>query len=137
MRTASQIQDEASQQDLVVVTKQAWDDMRARARITPAEFRAGRKRTTNNDLTLEEAKLNAALGLGEAGEVQNIIKKELFHGHAVDGPSVLDEIGDILFYIDWELELYGYTMEDAMEFNRTKLENRYPDKFSSERSINR
>lgn len=122
---------------MVLVTQQAYDDMRALTAITPREFRAGRKRTTNNDLTLEEAKLNAALGLGEAGEVQNIVKKEIFHGHAEDGPAILDELGDIMFYVDWEAELYGYTLEDVMLFNRTKLENRYPDKFSSERSINR
>lgn len=105
--------------------------------MTPAEYRESRKRTMNHDLSPEHQKLNAALGLGEAGEVQNIVKKEVFHGHAPDPTKILDESGDILFYLDWLLESYNWTLEDAFSFNRKKLTQRYPEGFSATRSIHR
>lgn len=101
------------------------------------EFRTSRRRTMNHDLSLPAAKSNAALGLGEAGELQNIVKKEVFHGHPLNANAVMDETGDILFYLDWLADLYGFTLLDAMNYNAEKLAKRYPEGFSSERSINR
>lgn len=98
--------------------------------MTPKEYRTARQRTTNPNLTPFESISNAALGLGEVGELQNIIKKEYFHLHERDSEKVLDEAGDILYYLDWILEEYGWTLEDAMNFNKLKLEHRYPNGFS-------
>lgn len=97
---------------------------------TPQEFRVSRQRTTNPNLNRFEAIVNASLGLGEIGELQNIIKKEWFHGHDPQPTEVLDEAGDVLFYLDWLLEEYGFTLEDAMQYNKNKLERRYPDGFT-------
>jgi hypothetical protein len=105
--------------------------------MTPAEYRAACQRTRNGDLSLRDQRLNAALGLGESGELQNIIKKEVFHGHQTVGGDVLHEAGDILYYLDWLLDAYGWTIENAMKANVVKLAKRYPDGFSTERSINR
>lgn len=101
------------------------------------EYRINRRRTMNFDLNIEEQRLNAALGLGESGELQNIVKKEVYHGHPVDVLAILDEAGDILFYLDWILETYGWTLENAMIGNVNKLRKRYPQGFDPERSINR
>lgn len=101
------------------------------------QYRTGRRRTMNHDLDLRDQRLNAALGLGEAGEVQNIVKKEVYHGHEPDADKIMDEIGDMLFYADWLLETYGWTLEQAMIYNISKLNNRYPNGFDPQRSRNR
>ena len=106
--------------------------------MTPTEYRTNRRRTANTkDETWSDQALNAALGLGEVGELQNLIKKEIFHGHDWNNVAMIDEAGDILYYLDWLLELIGSSIPEAMEYNVEKLRKRYPDGFSAERSINR
>lgn len=63
-------------------------------------------------LSLRDQKLNAGLGMGESGEVQNLIKKEVFHEHPTETikEKILDECGDELFYIVWLLYCYDYTL---------------------------
>lgn len=101
------------------------------------EYQVATRRTSNNNLSYQDALANAALGLGEAGEIQNLIKKHIYHGHDLDVDKIVDECGDQLFYIAWMLDLVGTTMSWAMQQNIEKLKRRYPDGFSSERSINR
>lgn len=85
-----------------------------------------------------DSKANYALGLVcEAGEVGDMIKKELFHGHLVDKEKKIDELGDVLHYYQGVLQMYGITLEEVMEYNIRKLSKRYPGGFSSEASINR
>lgn len=95
--------------------------------------------TRNKKLELRDERLNYALGLGESGELQNVVKKHLFHGHSEEEAKakVLDESGDTLWYIATLLEVYGLTLEDAAQHNVAKLRERYPEGFSEERSINR
>ena len=41
-----------------------------------------------------------ALGIaGEAGEVVDIIKKVLYHGHELDTSALCTEVGDLLWYM--------------------------------------
>lgn len=80
------------------------------------------------------------LGLGvagEAGEVADIIKKELGHGHVRDAEKMAKEIGDVLWYLAVLADEYGYNLSDIATMNIEKLKARYPDGFSSERSVNR
>ena len=82
----------------------------------------------------------AALGLGEAGEFQNIIKKVLAHGHPLDEATtnkLIDEAGDILWYLQEVADALGISLRTIADRNITKLKARYPDGFSSEASINR
>ncbi|KOP81992.1 nucleotide pyrophosphohydrolase [Bacillus sp. FJAT-21945] len=81
---------------------------------------------------------NYALGLVcEAGEVGDIIKKEVFHGHEVDRKKIKDELGDVLHYLAGLATMYGFTLEQIAMTNIEKLMKRYPDGFSTERSVNR
>lgn len=101
-------------------------------------YREHSNNTRNGDLTQQDERLNAALGIaGEAGELVDIVKKEIYHGHPQDPAKVLDEAGDELYYLDWLLETYGFTLEDAMRHNVEKLRARYPNGFSADASINR
>jgi NTP pyrophosphatase (non-canonical NTP hydrolase) len=79
-----------------------------------------------------------ALGVaGEAGEVADLVKKFVGHGHAIDGAKVQKELGDVLWYVAVLAERFGYTLEDVAKANVEKLRKRYPAGFDPERSKNR
>lgn len=81
---------------------------------------------------------NFGLGIsGEAGEVTDIIKKHLFHGHELDKDKLCKELGDTLWYIATIATTAGITLEEVARGNIEKLMNRYPEGFDKERSINR
>lgn len=80
----------------------------------------------------------AILGIaGESGELADYFKKVLFQGHDTEENKVLEEIGDLLFYIVLLLHSENKTLVDAIIYNVNKLLKRYPTGFSSERSKNR
>jgi NTP pyrophosphatase (non-canonical NTP hydrolase) len=79
-----------------------------------------------------------ALGLaGESGEVIDAIKKWLFAGHDLDALHLLEEVGDVLWYMALICSVFGWTFDDAIKMNIEKLRKRYPNGFESERSVNR
>lgn len=83
--------------------------------------------------------LYAAIGMcGEAGEVSELVKKYEYHGHAVDTEHLARELGDVLWYVAYMADLFGYSLGKIMVMNQEKLAKRYPDgKFDAERSRNR
>jgi NTP pyrophosphatase (non-canonical NTP hydrolase) len=86
----------------------------------------------------DERLLNAALGLcGESGEWADTLKKHAFHAHPLDEASLRAELGDILWYVALACDALDLQMGDVMAENIAKLRRRYPDGFSSERSLNR
>ena len=95
--------------------------------------------TGNNDTTKVARRLNYSLGLGEAGELQNVVKKHIFHGHSDEEAkaNVLDESGDVLWYLAMLADSYGLTLEDIARHNVEKLRKRYPEGFSEYASQNR
>jgi NTP pyrophosphatase (non-canonical NTP hydrolase) len=86
----------------------------------------------------ENALVVAGLGLcGEAGEFAEIVKKNVFHGHTLDTEKALKELGDVAWYLALAADSIGYSLNAVFERNITKLKERYPDGFTTERSINR
>lgn len=82
--------------------------------------------------------VNASFGLsGETGELNDMIKKTIFHGHELNLDSVKKEIGDICWYIAMMCESFGFDMEEIMQMNIDKLKARYPEGFSEEKSQHR
>lgn len=80
----------------------------------------------------------AGLGLtGEAGEVADILKKHLFHGHPLDREAFIKELGDVAWYIALCCTLIGEPMEKVLQANIDKLQKRYPNGFDPERSMHR
>lgn len=102
-------------------------------------YQTAAQNTRNKELSEREEILNYALGLGECGEAQNKIKKLMFHGHDESEivPEIIDELGDILWYIATLSKLFGYTLENVASINLEKLRNRYPEGFNPDGSINR
>lgn len=94
-------------------------------------------KTTANVSHSELNLLNWALGLGEAGEFQNLVKKKYFHGHDVSGEELANELGDILWYLAMAADEIGYTLDDIAQMSIRKVAQRYPDGFSEEGSKNR
>ena len=96
------------------------------------------KRTVNNDLKFNEQVTNLCMGLaGETGEVVDYIKKSIYHGHSLEIKKLAEEIGDVLWYLTNIATLYGIPMTYILDENIKKLEERYPEGFSEEKSINR
>lgn len=86
----------------------------------------------------ENELLNYGLGIaGEAGEVADLIKKGLFHGHGISKDEIAKELGDTLWYISQIARLFDLSLEDVAQLNIKKLQKRYPEGFSEEASINR
>lgn len=80
----------------------------------------------------------AALGLtGEAGEVAELVKKHLGHGHELEQWKVVNELGDVLWYVAEVCNALGISLDDVADINVRKLQNRYPAGFDPERSRNR
>ena len=80
----------------------------------------------------------SALGIaGEAGEVVDIIKKVLYHAHALDTSALCTEMGDLLWYMTLLCETVGLTLDDVMQANVEKLRQRYPAGFDAQRSQQR
>ena len=82
--------------------------------------------------------LVAALGLvGEAGEVADQIKKIVGHGHPMNPDHLMEELGDVLWYLSEIAGLFGGSLGAAGVRNIRKLEARYPEGFSEEASRDR
>lgn len=82
--------------------------------------------------------LNGVMGLnGEAGEVIDCVKKACFQGHELDREHLIEELGDVAWYLAVCAEALGVTLEEVLKRNIDKLKTRYPDGFDKARSINR
>lgn len=92
---------------------------------------------TAND-TDERRLVNAALGLaGEAGEIADSLKKWHFQSHDLDRTKLIEEAGDLLWYVALLCEALHVDMGTVMGANLAKLRRRFPEGFSAERSRNR
>lgn len=82
--------------------------------------------------------INACMGLaGEVGELNDILKKHIFHEKPLDLIHVKKELGDICWYIAEMCDAYGWELEEVMRLNVEKLQKRFPDGFDVERANNR
>ena len=82
--------------------------------------------------------VHAAMGVsGEGGELIDAIKKTWIYGKELDRENVLEESGDLLFYLQALLTEIGCTLDDAMLHNFAKLMRRYPDGYTDAAAIAR
>lgn len=74
---------------------------------------------------------------GEVGEFCNWVKKVVWHGHKLEREKIVDELGDILWYVARTARDQGIGLEEVARYNLEKLEKRYPDGFSHQASRER
>jgi NTP pyrophosphatase (non-canonical NTP hydrolase) len=79
--------------------------------------------------------LHAAMGVStEAGELLDAMKKYVFYGKKLDETNLLEEVGDVFWYLAILADELGFDFETAMQKNIAKLQARYGEAFSSERA---
>lgn len=107
--------------------------------MTINEYQTAALRTAQTDkLLASDLLLNSALGLcGESGEVADLVKKHLFQGHDLDFEHIAKELGDIAWYLAVGSYAIGYDLETILQMNVDKLKARYPNGFSTDRSLHR
>lgn len=94
--------------------------------------------TRNKGVGLEEELKDYCLGLsGEVGELNDIIKKMLYHGKEINPTDLMYELDDILYYLVAIGQLFGFDFDLISLNNNAKLMARYPDGFSTIASENR
>ena len=95
-------------------------------------------RCMRSDLPYEAICSNMCMGLaGETGETIDIFKKHIYQGKDLDINDVIEEIGDILWYIANLCNVNKITMKECMESNVEKLRKRYPNGFSIKDALER
>lgn len=92
----------------------------------------------NNKLSKKDILINGVMGLcGESGEVIDIVKKYHAQGHELDKDKIIEELGDVCWYIAEIAYVLDVKLEDVLEGNISKLSKRYKNGFTKEESINR
>lgn len=96
------------------------------------------KRTWKTDGTINEQLMNAGISLcEEAGEVAGVLKKHIFHGHELDEDKLINELGDVFYYLCTIARLIDLNVENIASYNELKLFKRYPEGYSDKASIER
>ncbi len=92
------------------------------------------KRTSSAEGSLVMGALGRA---GESGEFVDLVKKQEFHGHEITVGKYVDELGDVLWYVQYLCNRLGISLAVLAANNTSKLRQRYPEGFDTERSKNR
>ncbi len=72
--------------------------------------------------------LHAALGCaGEAGELADAIKREYVYNKPRNRANVVEELGDLRFYMQAVMNLYGINESEVLQANADKLAVRYKE----------
>ena len=106
--------------------------------MTVNEYQKLAMTTLNPALDKKDVLINGVMGLcGESGEAIDIVKKHLAHGHKLDRESLINELGDVAWYLAETATALDISLEEVLEGNIEKLRRRYPEGFSTEQSIHR
>lgn len=89
--------------------------------------------------TEEQMALHMALGVcGEAGELADAIKKEYIYGKPRNISHIVEELGDLEFYLQKVREHYGLDRQTILQANANKLSKRYTSlRYSDKAAIER
>lgn len=83
--------------------------------------------------TETEDMVHAVLGIaGEAGELVDAIKKTWIYNKPLDRENVVEELGDLNFYIMHLQNILNITDEEILSHNVNKLNERYANGYSDQ-----
>lgn len=75
--------------------------------------------------------LHMAVGVcGEAGELLDAVKKSVIYRKPLDVENVIEELGDLEFYMEGLRQSLNLTREQTINANIKKLAKRYGEKYS-------
>ncbi|HEO0816986.1 TPA: nucleoside triphosphate pyrophosphohydrolase family protein [Acinetobacter baumannii] len=75
---------------------------------------------------------------GEAGELLDAIKKATIYRKSLDVDNVIEELGDLEFYMERIRQIIGVSREETLKRNVAKLSKRYSSgKYSNEQAKER
>lgn len=80
-----------------------------------------------SEMTPDQAhQLHMAVGVsGEAGELLDAVKKSTIYQKPLDRANVIEELGDLEFYMEGLRASLGITREETLRHNMQKLDKRY------------
>lgn len=88
-----------------------------------------------SELTAQDAhNLHMIIGIsGEAGEIGDCVKKAVIYRKPIDMDNLIEELGDLEFYMEGLRQSFGITRSQTLSHNITKLSKRYQGlKFTNE-----
>ena len=75
--------------------------------------------------------IHMAIGIsGESGELLDAIKKHVIYNKPLDRDNVVEELGDLEFYMEGLRQGLGITREETIQANIAKLGVRYANGYS-------
>lgn len=91
------------------------------------------------ELTPEQCDMwHMATGIsGESGELLDAIKKHVIYGKPLDMVNVIEELGDLEFYMEGLRQRLGIDRDEVMQINHDKLTKRYGEVYSDTAAIER
>lgn len=70
----------------------------------------------------EQDGLHGFIGLtSEVGELADLYKKSMWRGRGISRDEIIDEVGDVIYYVELLLSSVGSSLPEAMEKNFLKL----------------
>lgn len=82
--------------------------------------------------------LHAAIGIaGEAGELLDAVRKHVFNGQPLDRENVIEELGDLEFYMMAAMMNVGVLRPHLQELNMAKLSKRYESGYTDQQAQER
>lgn len=85
------------------------------------------------DISFRENLTNACLGVaGEAGEVVDLVKKVFFHDRPFNRAELINEMGDVYWYLEYLCAVLEVDREEVMRKNIEKLNRRHPNGWSAQ-----
>lgn len=106
--------------------------------MTLNEYQRLAQRTARKDISPDDHLMNGILGLsGETGECADLVKKCFYQDGRDIREKLLDECGDVMWYLAEIASAMGWDLDDVAEHNIAKLRYRYPTGFSADRSLHR
>ena len=112
--------------------------MKEGSKMDVNEYQKLALKTLNPSLSKKDILINGVMGLcGESGEAIDIVKKHLAQGHDLNKKHLIEELGDIAWYLAETAYALDISLEEVLKINIEKLKNRYPNGFDTQKSIDR
>jgi NTP pyrophosphatase (non-canonical NTP hydrolase) len=104
--------------------------------LTLDQYQALAMRTAKVDLDEKGHLIHGALGISnDAGEYAGAIRDHVIYGKTLDTINCAEELGDLLWFVQYSAKKLGFTLSGIAEFNIAKLKKRYPEKYSDQQAI--